>query len=77
MSYSKQELIGLQADLSDLMKLVNEVISEGNENEQQFAKWQKQEPAESWTYHGGTRATGAMRRKSMDVTRALARLRRP
>lgn len=77
MSYSKQELIGLQADLSDLMMLVNEVITEGNENELRFAKWQKQEPAEMWNYYGGTRATGAMRRKSMDVTRALARLRRP
>jgi len=78
MSYSKQELVNLNALLSEMMRSVNEVISEGNATENEHAaRWDDHEFNPDWTYYGGTSKTGAMRRKSLDLTRALAELRKP
>lgn len=78
MSYSKRELVALNAQLADMMQAVNTVISEGDATEDYRAsEWEDHQYNPDWIYYGGTKATGALRRKSLDLTRALAELRRP
>lgn len=77
MSYSKRELADVIRLCDELADLANKVTAEANE----FTVWDSQNQQlvrrPQWPYWGGTKATGAMRRKSMELTRALAELRKP
>ncbi len=75
MSYTKQELTTLRTQLAEMIQAVNNVIDEGDARLDPSN--QQHERPSDWDYYGGTKATGEMRRRSMDLTRALAKLRRP
>ena len=78
MSYQKSELHNLQRLLLKLHAEIDVVIDEGNATEDWYtANWEDHQYRSNWNYTGGTKATGQMRRTSLDLTRALAELRKP
>lgn len=77
MSYSERELAEVIRLCDELADLANRVTAEANECTVWDSQDQRVVTRPQWPYWGGTKTSGAMRRKSMELTRALAELRKP
>lgn len=76
MSYSKNELKDVIKLCNELSNLAAEVLAEGDHQYLYNMDTREHEYRPSWPYSGGTKASGALRRRSLDMTRALAELRK-
>ena len=56
---------------------VNEAITEARRFIQRAEAWKKVEAEKAKSYYNNPKESGAMRRASMDLTRALAKMRKP
>ena len=78
MAYDKKNLVALRNHLLTLVEDIDDVIVEGDADEDaKSAQWEDYTYNPNWTYYGGTKTTGRLRRDSMTVTRALAEMRKP
>lgn len=77
MSYSKRELTDVVRLCAEVADLAEKVIAEANEYTIWDTHSRQSVTRPQWPYWGGTKTSGAMRRKSMELTRALAELRKP
>ena len=75
--YRKQQLERLKAECEQMVRDIDAVIAEANTQTKWEPETQTFETYAQWPFFGGTRATGAMRRHSMDLTRSLAEMRKP
>ena len=77
MSLARTDLEKLRELLREVQNLVDRVIEEGNADEDRRAHaWSDHKHTRNWIYYGGTKVTGALRRRSLDLTRALAEMRK-
>lgn len=77
MSYTKSQLTRVMRLCREMESLASEVTAEANECTVWDSQNQRLVTRPQWPYWGGTKASGAMRRASMELTRALADLRKP
>lgn len=77
MSYTKAQIHEVIRLCNQVSNLASQTLAEGEEVQVWDSSQQKLVARPSWPYYGGTKTTGAFRRKSMDLTRALADLRKP
>lgn len=75
--YDRTQLKNLMGLLNDMRELVQATIDEGDNDSRWDAEKREFTTRPVWPYYGGTRTTGELRRRSMDLTRALAELRKP
>lgn len=76
MSYTKQELSAVIQLCIEVRDLAGEVTAEANECRSWDVEQRAYVTRAQWPYWGGTKASGALRRKTLDLTRALAQLRK-
>jgi hypothetical protein len=69
--YDKAELRRVIALCNDVRHFAEATIAEGDTHRREFME------GGQWPYYGGTKTTGALRRRSLDLTRALAEMRKP
>lgn len=75
--YDKAELKAVAKLAREVADLADATVKEADENREWDHEARKTVTRPRWPWHGGTKTTGALRRRSMDLTRALAQLRKP
>ena len=74
--YNKQELKDVAALAREVADLADATIKEAENQTSYDVEKREYVTKARWPYHGGSLTTGTLRRRSMDLTRALAQLRR-
>lgn len=75
--YEKKQLEDLSSLCAELGSLIEATISEANTQRRYDLETRSFQTGPQWPYYGGSKTTGALRRKSLDLTRALAEMRKP
>lgn len=77
MTYTKAGLEKVRDLCNEVVELLEDVMDEGDAVKRWDPQTGKIVPAPQWPYYGGTALTGTLKRRSMDLSRALIELRKP
>ena len=77
MTHTKPKLIAVRELAKEVIKLTEQVEEEANNQRRWNSETQQVEVHPQWPYYGGTVLTGTLKRRSMDLSRALIELRKP
>jgi hypothetical protein len=75
--YDKSELRRIIALCNDVKHYAEATIAEAESQRRYDVEKREYVTGPQWPYYGGSKTTGALRRRSLDLTRALAELRKP
>jgi len=74
---TKKELSDVAKLCQEVQDLIESVMNEANTVQYYDVQARQFATRARWPIMGGTKLTGALRRKSLDLTRALAQMRKP
>ncbi|WP_406245834.1 hypothetical protein ACI7YT_12400 [Microbacterium sp. M] len=77
MAWNRHELEQLIAHCNEVRDMASELIDEGNGQQVWDGDKRAYRVGPQWPYHGGTKLSGAFRRRTLDLTRLLAEVRKP